>query len=153
MTSRRHYVIKLLNFDFIKRFSLFKSIIPPNFVAISLLLQELYSLKDHDVMTSRRHYVIKISNFDPTKSFFLFQSMIPPNFVVISQLLRELQGLQDYNDYDVMTSRRRNVIEIGHHFYFLPCTLVHSINPPNLIKISQQTKKFIVLPFLSSKMT
>ena len=60
--------------------------------------------------------------------------------------------MQDYDDYDeVMTSRRRNVIEIGHHFYFLSCALVQSIIPPNLIKISQQTKKFIVLQFLSSK--
>ena len=48
-------------------------------------------------------------------------------------------------DYDVMTSRRRYVIEIGHHFYFLPCALVQSTIPPNLVRISQQTKKFIGL--------
>ena len=47
-----------------------------------------------------------------------------------------------------MTSRRRHVIEIGHHFYFLPCALVQSIIPPNLVKISQQTKKFIGLQIL-----
>ena len=44
-----------------------------------------------------------------------------------------------------MTSLRRYVIEFGHHFYLLPCALVQSTIPPNLVKISQETKKFIGL--------
>ena len=44
-----------------------------------------------------------------------------------------------------MTSRRRYVIENCHHFYFLRCALVQSTIPENLVKISQQTKKFIGL--------
>ena len=50
-----------------------------------------------------------------------------------------------------MTSWRRYVIEIGHHFYFLPCALVQSMIPPNLVWISQQTKKFIALQICALK--
>ena len=46
---------------------------------------------------------------------------------------------------DVMTSRRRCVIENCHYFYFLRCALVQSTIPENLVKISQQTKKVIGL--------
>ena len=54
--------------------------------------------------------------------------------MVISQLLRELVGLQDY---DVMTSRRRYIIEIQIFDLAKSFALVHSIIPPNLVAISQ----------------
>ena len=91
MTSQRRYVIKISILDYAKVLTLVQSIIHPNFVAISQLVRELWSLQDYDVMTSQRRYVIEIANFGLTKSFALVQSIIPPIFVAISQLLGDLE--------------------------------------------------------------
>ena len=47
-----------------------------------------------------------------------------------------------------MTSRRRYVIEFTQNLYFTTRALVQFTIPENLVKISQQTKKFIGLQIL-----
>ena len=64
--------------------------------------------------------------------------MIPTNLVAISQLLSEFEGLRQN---DVMTSRRRYVIEIQNFDHTKKFALVQFIIPENFVLISQQTKK------------
>ena len=47
-----------------------------------------------------------------------------------------------------MTSQRRYVIENSDNSYFVMPAMVQSMIPPNLVKISQETKKFIALQIL-----
>ena len=87
-------------------------------------------------MTSWRRNVIKVLKFNIVKIFVLVQSMIIPNIVAISQILSELYGL---HDYDLMTSRRRYIIEILYFDfakkYFSWSKLLYI--PPNFVAISQ----------------
>ena len=68
---------------------------------------------------------------------------MPQNLVTISQILSVLK-FSSQMTY-LMTSRRRDVIEFSLPEYFVTPALVQSMIPPNLVRISQETKKFIAL--------
>ena len=105
-------------------------------------------------MSSRRRYVIKISKFYLTKSFTLFKSIIP-TILQFSWRYSIIKGVSkgDFDDYDVMTSRNHNVIEIDHHFYFLLCALVQSMISQNFGLDILTNKKVYCFANLCSKMT
>ena len=75
-----------------------------------------------------------MSYFDLDKLLTVMQSTTSPNFVAKSQLLKGLYSLQDY---DVMTSRRRYVIERLNYDPANRLILVKPIIPPNFMAISQ----------------
>jgi len=148
MTSRRHHVIKISNFDFVKIFVLVLSIILPNFVVIFQILTELCSLQHYDAMTSWRRYVIEIYQILILRKllplFNLWYLQISwryliyiGNYMVCARLWR--------NDVTTFLRHRNN-----RYLYFLRCTFVQSIIPLNLVMISQE-QKFIGLKICALK--
>ena len=103
-------------------------------------------------MTSRRRKVIYNGHHFYFVTTALVHSMIPLNLVKISQETKKVYWFANLRSKnDKMTSQRRYVIENRHHFYFLRCALVQPTIPPNLVRISQQTKKFIGLQICALK--